>query len=65
MAVKTLPNNASEQDKFDLLHELSIMKMLDPHPNIVRLIGCCTEKGAEKETSVKMLLFIDAAYFFY
>ena len=45
VAVKTLRSNATEGHKRDLLNELTMMKMLDPHPNVVRLLGCCTEKG--------------------
>ena len=45
VAVKTLKDNASQEEKRDFLSELSIMKLLDPHPNIVTLLGCCTEKG--------------------
>lgn len=44
MAVKTLKENASEKEKLDLLTELSVMKSLGTHPNVVRLIACCTEK---------------------
>ncbi|XP_026755395.1 tyrosine kinase receptor Cad96Ca isoform X1 [Galleria mellonella] len=44
VAVKTLKENASEKEKTDLLQELLVMKNLGPHPNVVRLIGCCTEK---------------------
>ena len=45
VAVKMLKANASESEKRDLLQELAIMKLLEPHPNVVRLLGCCTEKG--------------------
>jgi len=45
VAVKTLKDSASEKEKKDLLHELSVMKMLEIHPNVVKLLGCCTEKG--------------------
>jgi len=45
VAVKTLKENATEKEKSDLIQELEVMKMLDPHQNVVRLIGCCTEKG--------------------
>lgn len=45
VAVKTLRENAGERERSDLLQELEVMKMLDPHPNVVRLLGCCTEKG--------------------
>ncbi|KAJ9581668.1 hypothetical protein L9F63_023155, partial [Diploptera punctata] len=44
VAVKTLKENASEKERSDLVQELQVMKMLDPHPNVVRLLGCCTEK---------------------
>lgn len=45
VAVKMLKENAGEQERSDLSQELQVMKMLDPHPNVVRLLGCCTEKG--------------------
>ena len=47
VAVKMLKANASESEKRDLIQELHIMKYigLDPHPNVVKLLGCCTEKG--------------------
>lgn len=44
VAVKMLKENAGEQERNDLLQELQVMKMLDPHPNVVRLLGCCTDK---------------------
>lgn len=44
-AVKMLKENAGEQERNDLLQELQVMKMLDPHPNVVRLLGCCTDRG--------------------
>ena len=42
--MKTLKESAADKEKKDLQHELAVMKMLDPHPNVVRLLGCCTEK---------------------
>ena len=39
VAIKTLKFTATEKDKRDLLNELSVMKMMDPHPNVVRLLG--------------------------
>ena len=39
VAIKTLKSTATEKDKRDLLNELSVMKMMDPHPNVVRLLG--------------------------
>lgn len=44
VAVKTLKENASEKEKRDLLEELEVMKMLEPHTNVVTLIGSCTER---------------------
>jgi hypothetical protein len=48
VAVKTLKENASDKERSDLVQELQVMKMLEPHPNVVRLLGCCTEKGTRK-----------------
>lgn len=45
VAVKTLKESAGEKERKDLVQELEVMKTLEPHPNIVRLLGCCTEKG--------------------
>ena len=45
VAIKTLKTNATDKDRKDLLNELAVMKTLEPHPNVVRLLGCCTEKG--------------------
>ncbi|XP_039276826.1 LOW QUALITY PROTEIN: tyrosine kinase receptor Cad96Ca [Nilaparvata lugens] len=44
VAVKTLKENAGERERLDLLQELQVMKSLEPHPHVVRLLGCCTEK---------------------
>lgn len=48
VAVKTLKESASEKDKKELIQELGVMKMLETHPNVVRLLGCCTG-GTEKD----------------
>ena len=40
-----IEESASEKERKDLIQELGVMKMLDPHPNVVQLLGCCTEKG--------------------
>lgn len=45
VAIKTLKENAGEKERKDLIQELEVMKTLEPHPNVVRLLGCCTEKG--------------------
>ncbi|KAK0161398.1 hypothetical protein PV327_009872 [Microctonus hyperodae] len=44
VAVKTLKENAIERERVDLAQELKIMKTLEQHPNVVRLLGCCTER---------------------
>ncbi|XP_045460626.1 tyrosine kinase receptor Cad96Ca [Harmonia axyridis] len=44
VAVKTLKENANEKERSDLASELQVMKMLEPHPNVIRLLGCCTDK---------------------
>ncbi|CAG7726827.1 unnamed protein product [Allacma fusca] len=44
VAVKTLKESAGDRERADLLSELAVMKLLDPHPNVVRLLGSCTEK---------------------
>lgn len=43
VAIKTLKSTATEKDKKDLLNELAVMKMMDAHPNVVQLLGCCTD----------------------
>lgn len=45
MAVKTLKESAGDREKEDLINELHVMKSLKPHPNVVTLLGCCTDKG--------------------
>jgi hypothetical protein len=44
VAVKMLKQNHSEKERQDLLSEMNIMKMLGPHPNVVSLLGCVTDK---------------------
>lgn len=44
VAVKSLKDDATKKDLKDMLTELDLMKSLKPHPHVVRLIGCCTEK---------------------
>ena len=45
VAVKTLKESAGDKEREELLKELQVMKSLKPHPNIVTLLGCCTDKG--------------------
>ncbi|EEC20267.1 tyrosine kinase receptor, putative, partial [Ixodes scapularis] len=44
VAVKTLKENATEKEKKDLLSELGVMKLINPHPNVVTLLGSCTDR---------------------
>jgi len=57
VAVKTLKESASEKERKDLLQELEVMKMLKTHPNVVRLIGCCTQ-GPEKAPIYVIMEFV-------
>lgn len=55
VAVKTLKGNAGERERIDLIQELQVMKSLEPHPNVVKLLGCCTEKGKNRQVIIKIL----------
>lgn len=44
VAVKTLKDNAGERERLDLVQELQVMKSLEPHPHVVKLLGCCSER---------------------
>ncbi|KAK3730612.1 hypothetical protein QZH41_018830 [Actinostola sp. cb2023] len=44
-AIKMLKEEASHNDYRDLMNELEIMSSIDVHPNIINLIGACTDKG--------------------
>uniref|UniRef100_A0A1B6LY24 receptor protein-tyrosine kinase n=1 Tax=Graphocephala atropunctata TaxID=36148 RepID=A0A1B6LY24_9HEMI len=44
VAVKTVKESANAREREDLLRELGIMQELGSHPNVVTLLGCCTEK---------------------
>lgn len=41
-----------------MLTELEVMKSMQPHPHVVRLIGCCTEKGTGFIKTMKRLLAV-------
>ncbi len=45
VAVKMVKEISSNREKEDLIKELLIMQYLGSHPNVVTLLGCCTEKG--------------------
>lgn len=44
VAVKQLKPNATEKDRKDFASELQVMKLLEPHPNVITLLGCCTDR---------------------
>lgn len=45
VAVKMLKIDFNEEELTDLVKEMEIMKLLEPHPNIIRLLGVCTHDG--------------------
>ena len=42
-----LKEMATDSDRSDFLKELKVYRMLEPHPNIIVMLGCCTDKGNE------------------
>lgn len=45
VAVKGVKDGAGAKERGDLLRELGIMQHLGQHPNVVTLLGCCTQQG--------------------
>ncbi|NP_999702.1 fibroblast growth factor receptor precursor [Strongylocentrotus purpuratus] len=45
VAVKMLKANAMDREFSDLISELAMMKMIGKNPNIINLLGCCTQEG--------------------
>ena len=37
--------NATDENRQDLLSELNLMKNLEPHQNVIQLLGCVTKTG--------------------
>lgn len=44
VAVKIVKESDSETARRDLLAELELLKLIDPHPNVIGLLGCCTRQ---------------------
>lgn len=62
VAVKMVKEDAASREREDLIRELSIMQHLGSHPNVVTLLGCCTEKGIL--TDDFFISFILSSYIF-
>ncbi|CAF1581702.1 unnamed protein product [Adineta ricciae] len=45
VAIKTVRDDATSDEIENLLKELSVMKMVGQHMNIISLLGCCTQGG--------------------
>lgn len=46
VAVKMLRNDATDSDVVNLVQEMTVMKEIGKHENVLSLLGCCTQKGA-------------------
>lgn len=38
---------ATDAEKSDFMREISLLRNMEPHPNVVRFLGSCTETGSE------------------
>ncbi|KAI1303212.1 Fibroblast growth factor receptor 1-A [Halotydeus destructor] len=45
VAVKMLREGYSDGEMVNLVSELEVMKKIGKHPNIINLLGCCTQEG--------------------
>lgn len=43
VAVKTLKEYASSEEKRDLVREMGLMRQLGKHPHVVQFLGCCSK----------------------
>ncbi|XP_028403698.1 fibroblast growth factor receptor 2-like isoform X2 [Dendronephthya gigantea] len=43
VAVKFVKENESASAKKDLIAELELLKLIEPHKNVINLLGCCTK----------------------
>ena len=48
--------SATAKDKQDMITELIVMKRLKPHPNVLKLVGCCSISGKSGPTITQMIL---------
>lgn len=46
VAVKMLRDQHTDDDVKNLVSEMEVMKRIGRHPNIINLLGCCTQNGA-------------------
>jgi len=44
VAVKGVKENAAQREKDDLVEEMKIMQEIGPHPNVVTILGVCTQQ---------------------
>ncbi|ESO02913.1 hypothetical protein HELRODRAFT_81195, partial [Helobdella robusta] len=45
VAVKMIKSGASDADLLNLVQEMTLMKMMGKHENVLSLLGCCTQNG--------------------
>ena len=54
VAVKMLKSHYSTYELQDLLTEYSLLKEVD-HPNVIKLLGACTDKSGQNETCIEQI----------
>ena len=47
VAVKMLKDGHSEQDLVEFIKEMHVMKVIGSHPNIINLLGVCTQPAGQ------------------
>lgn len=52
VAVKMLKDGANAEERDMLIRELRTMRVLQPHPNVIRLLACCSRSGDVSADSV-------------